>query len=255
MAEPLPYRDFQYPLNVFMHILTLEEGDVRDLHYGLFERGDESIAEAQERSTALLLTQLPPPPARILDAGAGLGTTLARLVQLGYRAEGVTPDEAQLNVLRARHGDALPVHLSPFEDFRGGPYDAIVFQESSQYIDAAALFSRAAILSGRVVVLDEFAMRPEGELHRFEDFVAAAKEQRFTLQFQTDVSQQAAPTTQYFLDRFARYRQVLIGDLGLSSQQVDDLIESGNRYRDFYRNGTYAYFLLRFERGDRISTA
>ena len=100
MGEPLSYREFQYPLNVFMHILTLEEGEVRDLHYGLFERGDESLVEAQERSTALLLTQLPPPPARILDAGVGVGTTLARLVQLGYRAQGLTPDQARVQAER-----------------------------------------------------------------------------------------------------------------------------------------------------------
>src|SRR6202022_2049667 len=93
MAAPLPYRDFYYPLNVFMHILMLEEGDVRYLHYGLFERGEDSIGVAQERSTDLLLAQLPPPPARILDVGAGLGTTLERLGQLGYDAEGITPDE------------------------------------------------------------------------------------------------------------------------------------------------------------------
>ena len=41
--RPLPYRDFYYPLNVFMHILNQEEGGVSYLYYGLFERSDESI--------------------------------------------------------------------------------------------------------------------------------------------------------------------------------------------------------------------
>ena len=36
----LPYRDFYYPLNVFMHILTHEEGGVDYLHYALFENED-----------------------------------------------------------------------------------------------------------------------------------------------------------------------------------------------------------------------
>ena len=35
----IAYRDFYYPLNVFMHILTHEEGAVRYLHYGLFDAG------------------------------------------------------------------------------------------------------------------------------------------------------------------------------------------------------------------------
>src|SRR5439155_10668522 len=45
----VPYRDFYYTLNVFMHVLTLEEGGVEHLHYGLFERVDEPICAAQER--------------------------------------------------------------------------------------------------------------------------------------------------------------------------------------------------------------
>jgi len=111
----IPYRDFTYPLNVFMHILTHEEGEVRYLHYGLFERPDESIAVAQERSTELLLSRLPPPPARLLEAGAGLGTTLARLERLGYDAQGITPDEKQVAMAGGR------VALSSFEAFEGAP--------------------------------------------------------------------------------------------------------------------------------------
>ena len=65
----LAYRDFYYPLNVFMHILTHEEGDVPYLHYGLFEHPGQSLAQAQERSTELLLSRLPAPPARLLEAG------------------------------------------------------------------------------------------------------------------------------------------------------------------------------------------
>src|SRR5438309_2103091 len=53
---PLPYRDFYYPLNVFMHILTHEEGGVDYLHYALFENEHERIGVAQEHSTELLLS-------------------------------------------------------------------------------------------------------------------------------------------------------------------------------------------------------
>src|SRR3712207_909255 len=96
MAGPLPYRDFYYPLNVLLHVLTLEEGAVEYLHYGLFERSDEAIGVAQERSTQLLLSRLPPPPARLLDVGVGLGTTLNRLTRAGYDTVGITPDDKQV---------------------------------------------------------------------------------------------------------------------------------------------------------------
>src|SRR4051812_17622954 len=105
VPSDLPYRDFYYPLNVFMHVLTKEEGRVDDLHYGLFESPDESIGAAQARSTELLLSRLPPPPARILEVGIGLGTTLDRLVRLGYDALGITPDAQQIAIARARFGE------------------------------------------------------------------------------------------------------------------------------------------------------
>ncbi len=266
----IPYRDFFYPLNVFMHILTREEGTVRDLHYGLFERPDDSIAAAQERSTELLLSHLPPPPARLLDVGAGLGTTVERLIALGYDAEGITPDEKQAAVAHGR------VSLASFETFEGTPpsrrldwrrpaagrerdalgpagedasvprppYDALLFQESSQYIDSGALFARAVALAPRVIVLDELATRPlgeEGALHTRDAFLAAAGANGFRLAEEIDLSAQAAPTIDYFRQRLPLYRQALIADLGLTSQQVDDLIASGERYRQRYRTGVYVY--------------
>jgi cyclopropane fatty-acyl-phospholipid synthase-like methyltransferase len=115
-----------------MHVLTLEEGEVRHLHYALFEREDESIASAQERSTALLVEALPPPPCRLLEVGVGLGTTLARLARAGYDVEGITPDERQVAIAKERLvGGRL--HAVPLESFSTDRrYGAIFFQESSQ---------------------------------------------------------------------------------------------------------------------------
>lgn len=248
----LAYRDFPFPLNVFMHVLTLEEGEVNAMHYGLFEREDESIAAAQERSTALLVERLPRPPCRLLEVGIGLGTTLARLSGLGYDAEGITPDERQIAVARSRFGDALRAHAASFESFEtANRYEAIVFQESSQYIDSGELFrkSRALAAPGAcVVVLDEFAIRPvekPGALHRLDHFLASAESQGFRLEEEIDLSRQAAPTIRYFLERLPRHRAALAADLGVSPQEVDGLIESGAAYSDLYQSGAYAYRLLR----------
>ena len=250
---PLAYRDFPFPLNVFMHVLMLEEGSIQYMHYGLFERGDESIAAAQERSTALLLERLPPPPCRLLEVGIGLGTTLARLSELGYDVEGITPDERQIAAARSRFGDALPMHVASFESFQTARrYDAIVFQESSQYIDCEALFRRARALAARgarVVVLDEFAIRPvekPGALHRLDHFLASAASLGFRLEEEIDLSRQAAPTIRYFLDRLPRHRAALVADIGVSPQGLDGLIESGAAYSDLYQSGAYGYRLLRF---------
>ncbi len=248
-AGPPPYRDFYYPLNVFMHILTAEEGDVPYLHYGLFEHDEESIAIAQERSTELLLSRLPAPPARILEVGIGLGTTLDRLTRIGYRATGITPDAKQIAMVRERYGDALDVHCVAFEQFTSPEtFDAIVFQESSQYIASGALFAKARELTSHVIAIDEFALRDEGSLHRYDAFLAAASANGFLVAEEVDLSEKAPATVEYFMKRVPAHRERLIADLGLTGQQVDDLLESGRDYRELYRRGVYAYRLLVFRR-------
>jgi SAM-dependent methyltransferase len=250
VTSELAYRDFYYPLNVFMHILTAEEGAVRYLHYGLFERPDESIGTAQERSTELLLSRLPAVPTRILDAGSGVGTTLDRLTRLGHDVTGITPDAKQVALIRQRFGDSVRVECVRFEDYPGIA-DLILFQESSQYIESRTLFARAAAIAPHVIVLDEFSLRPldqPGALPPLEGFLSAAAEQGFQLVEELDLSNQAAPTIDYFNVRIPEHRARLEADLGLARAQIDDLIASGIRYRELYRNGTYGYRLLQFRR-------
>lgn len=248
----LPYRDFYYPLNVFMHILTHEEGAVDYLHYGVFEREDEPIRTAQARSTELLLARLPPPPARILEVGIGLGTTLAGLTRAGYDAEGITPDVNQVATVRARYGDQVRVTCAAFETFAGTPpYHCLVFQESSQYIDSSVLFSKAAQLAPKVVVLDEFALQPQrepGSLHSLERFLTSAHMHGYAVVEDLDLSARAAPTIDYFIRRLPQWRERLIRDLGLTGEQVDALISSGSEYRERYRDRTYGYRLFQFSR-------
>jgi pyruvate-formate lyase-activating enzyme len=266
------YRDFLYPLNVFMHILTLEGGTAESLHYGLFESADEPLAVAQERSTMLLLERLPALPARLIEVGIGLGTLLRRLASMGYDAEGMTPDAQQFAMVRARHGDRVKASCGRFEDFANfadtgragtGPtdgghtdaeaplFDVAIFQESSQYIDSDALFGKAAAITTRVLVLDEFALQPldaAGGLRSRAAFLSAAAAAGFHVAEEVDLSRQAAPTVDYFLSRIPRYRDALVADLDLSREQIDALVASGHRYRDCYARGIYGYRLFDLRR-------
>jgi SAM-dependent methyltransferase len=228
------------------------------MHYGLFESPSDTIREAQERSTALLLSRLPPPPARLLEVGIGLGTTLARLTTMGYAVEGITPDAVQAGAAKARHGGSLRVHVSPFESFEAASterYDAVFFQESSQYIDAEALFRKVRMLGapdGRVVVLDEFALRPiekPGALHRLDRFLESARREGFRLEEDVDVSRQALPTIDWFLERIPKRREELARDLPVTPDQLAALVASGRDYRALYASGDYGYRLLRFGAG------
>jgi SAM-dependent methyltransferase len=242
------YRDFYYPLNVFMHVLTLEEGGVAALHYGLFARDDEPISVAQRRSTDLLLARLPPPPAALLEVGIGLGDTLAELTRRGYDAIGITPDDQQIAVARARNASLNIVH-APLETFTASRrFDVVLFQESSQYIASPALWERMAQWTDHVIVLDEFSITGEGTLHRLDEFLSEAHKHGFAKIEEQDLTTQAAPTITYFTARLPRYRDPLIRDLGLTSEQVDELIASGATYRAQYDRGAYGYRLLVFER-------
>lgn len=258
----LPYRDFLYPLNVLTHVILREEGAVPYLHYGLFDYAHPTLLAAQERSTAVLFDRLPAPPARLLDVGIGLGTTLDRLRRDGYAITGITPDALQIAFARARFGNDLPVLAVRFEDLDPaviGPLDVIFFQESSQYIPHQALFSRAGALlplGGVLLITDEFATRPlhqAGALHQLASLLATARNHGFELTGEQDYSADAAPTIDYFLERLPRYRHSIVAELDLTDRHVDELITSGRGYRALYDDGTYVYRLLEFRRMVRES--
>jgi len=251
------FRDFPFPLNVLLTVLEREEGsaNVVAMHYGLFEAPGDSIAAAQERSTALLLSRLPPPPARLLEVGIGLGTTLARLAAMGYAAEGLTPDPVQAAAARNRFGESIGVHVAPLEMFETeSRYDAIFFQESAQYIESGTLFRKVQALAApgaRLVVLDEFALAPVEKpdaLHRLDHFLEAARREGFRLEEDFDVSRQARPTIDWFLERIPKHREELARELPVTREQLDALVESGRAYRELYAGGDYGYRLLRFSR-------
>ncbi len=252
-----PDGDFPYPLNVLRRVLALEGVATDALHYGLFELPDEPLVDAQARSTARLLERLPPPPRRILEVGIGLGQTLDRLLRLGYDAVGITPDAAQARIARQRFGPDLPVRESKLETFEDAqPYDVLVFQESSQYIESAALWNqarRAARPGARAIIFDEFALLPvdrPGALHRLDEFLAMAAAAGFVLEEEIDVSHQAAPTVDWFLARLPTHRVRIERELGVERERFDALLESGEAYRDLYRSGHYGYRLLQFRRND-----
>jgi SAM-dependent methyltransferase len=248
-----PYRDVLYPLNAFMHVLAHEEGTVDALHYGLFAAPDEGMAAAQQRSTDLILARLPPVPARLLDVGIGLGGLLRCLTTRGYDAEGIGPDPVQMRMVRERHGDAIKTVPVRFEDLDSpAPFDLVIFQESAQYIDARTLFEKAAMLTSRVVVVDEFALRPLSAPPALPDrtrFTAEASRAGFHVVEELDLSREAAPTIDYFLARLPRHRASLVRDLGLTEHDVDHLLISGRLYRDRYHAREYGYCLFDFRVG------
>ena len=250
-------RDFSFPLNVYATLLAWTEGQVDYLHYGLYANADEGTPQAQQRASDLLWAQLPP-PCRVLEVGIGLGTTLSRLGAAGYDAVGLTPDGAQADEARARHGAAIDVAVSRLEDL---PTPAVrwhlmLLQESAQYIEPLALFEAADRLlvkrGATLLLMDEFALRRDGPqhagLHLHSAFAELASRFGWQLDHEADVSDAAAHTLTALLRMLQRHRQRLIEQLLLTPVALDDLKLALERYRDLYAQGVYGYRLMRLRR-------
>lgn len=252
------YRDLTYPLNVYACVLAMEEGQVDNLHYGLFDETHPSLPAAQNRSTELILQHLPPPPCRLLEIGCGLGATLQELNKQGYQSLGITPDAAQIRIVHERLGDQAKVVCVAFEELAAAPgcFDVILLQESAQYLSPLMLFNKAYDLladGGELLVLDEFALKRvepglEG-LHQLRCFVAQAMRCGFLLEHQLDLSQQAAPTVEYLLRVIPKHRSALLSSLAIPERWLDELLASLTLYRRKYAEGRFGYALLRLRRG------
>lgn len=248
---------FVFPLNVYARVLELTEQRVDYLHYGVFEPSDKIILQAQERASSLLWAQMPM-PCRVLEVGIGLGTTLRRLHERGYRAHGITPEAAQVAEAHARHGDTLSLEVISLEELgtERGPWDLLLLQESAQYIAPLALFEAAdRLLAGEratILVMDEFALErgsaDHSGLHHLGHFVALAERLGWRIAHQQDISAGARPTLDALLRMIHEHRASLINDLGVQPLQLDELGHSLQRYRELYRTGVYGYQLLRLER-------
>jgi len=252
-----PFKGLTFPLNVYAHALLLQEGQAKYLHYGLFTEGNFDLNKAQEYSTELLLSQLPPPPCKILEVGSGLGSTLALLTNKGYDIHGITPDQTQVNHIQHRFGSSVSISCEPLENFSitSNPYDVIFFQESSQYIDLLTLFNKSFDLlapSGSLIILDELALcrvEPGIEgLHLRADVLALADRLGFEVVYDLDLSSMAAPTVDYLLKVTSLHKQKLIDSLGIEPECLQKLDESNIAYKKKYAQGRYGYGLLHFRK-------
>ena len=250
----LLYKNFTFPLNAYSHILYKDYGDLRYLHYGLFEQDSQDIDKAQQRASDLLFSYLPPCPCRILEIGIGLGTTLSNLVKAGYDAIGITPDANQINYAKNIHGEDLPAFCERLEDFNDTQkFDLIIFQESAQYIDTETLFRKASSLlrdEGQIIIMDEISLRKSSEpsLPSIDDYITLSSTSGFDIIKQLDLSSQVAPTNAYILDAVTRYREDLIHDLDLPVEEIDGLIHAVQNHLGKYHSRFYGYGFLQFKK-------
>ncbi len=254
----LAHKNFTFPLNVYTHILYKDYGDVEYLHYGLFEEdnNDQDVQKAQIHATDLLLSHLPTPPTKILKVGIGLGTTLSKLLKAGYDIVGISPDQNQIQYAKNRYGEDLPIYCTQLEDFScTEKFDLIIFQESAQYINTTTLFQKAYDLltaEGRILIIDELLLQEksesEPELPSVKDYLLNSNNLGFEIIEQSDLSNKALPTNTYILNSVTHYHEDLMTELGLSSEQINNLISATQNHIRKYYSGRYGYGLFHFKK-------
>jgi ubiquinone/menaquinone biosynthesis C-methylase UbiE len=113
-----------------------ERAEWFDDHYAT-TRGRVRLSLLLER----LVELLPPPPARILDAGGGSGRVAVALAERGYQVTLLDPSEGMLRVARDRikmKGVELSTIFGRIEDapsLAPGPYDLICCHAVLMYVD------------------------------------------------------------------------------------------------------------------------
>ena len=256
-TPPSPFKDLAFPLNVYAHALLLQEGRAIYPYYGLFQNDTTSLQAAQQLSTNLLMARLPASPCRILEVNVGLGSTSSLLSQHGYDVHGITPDAQQIAYIQKSIGPEVSVSCHSLEDFvaPSESFDAVLFQESAQYIEPLTIFNKALDLlfpSGDLFIIDEFALKCDEagaeELHLLHDMVALAERLGFELVEHMDLSAMAAPTLDYLLRITQTHRQRLIKDLDLSDEQLTQLDTSNRIHHRKYASSHYGYALLHFRK-------
>ena len=249
-------KGFSFPLNAYAWCLVEETGTVNHLHYGLFSDPEDSVEIAQQRATDYLFSLLPE-PCEVLEVGVGLGTTLKRLLQLGYKAVGITPEAAQASLARQVCTQPEAVVLSRFETFEdvSARWELILFQESSQYIDPVDLFGKCSASlkpNGEIILLDEFSLvRDESSrpsLHFIEHFTALGERFGFELLHHADLSRQAALTVDCLLRMLNQHKASLVKALKITADRIGALIAANESYKENYLKGRFGYRALKFRR-------
>lgn len=235
--------------NELMLLLLKKVAGMDNLHFGLWNEGDEVTLEnflkAQDRYSELLIDKIEAlvsanKQARILDVGCGVGTNIKLLADRGYtHIEGVVPSEILAEQAREKSGK--PIHMCTFEDFLGqnpeGGYDLIFFSESYQYIDIASSFDALGKLlkpEGHAVIFDffgvgDFSKRTPFGGHALNAFMQVLDGVNFEITEDMDLTPRFGKNATFFKD---------VADRAFGAAEILDIYLSERR--------KYLYGLIKF---------
>ena len=248
------YQALSFPLNVYARLLQLDNKPVDYLHFGLFQYVGEDVYTAQQHSTEKVIQHLPDPPGHILEIGMGLGTLQKILLDKGYQAQGLTPDQAQCTIASQTIGSQAHIHCTRFEDFHTEQrFSAIITQESAQYIDSLQLLPKIMSLlepKGRLILIDEVCLNAQEigyeALHNPSHLKFLAQSLGLTLQYEEDLSEYAQYTMEYLLAQLNQHHNDILSLIDGNIDQLNALTHDIKRYIDHYQKKIYGYQLMVF---------
>jgi SAM-dependent methyltransferase len=245
------------PFNYYKAIL---KGD--HLHFGLWSDGTSqaTMEEAQENMFNVLLSFFPPPPARVLDVGCGLGYSAFLLAQKGYTVIAIAPDAELIAHAKRFYGESGAEFrkLSYFDEdnsvFSKGEYDVLLFQESTQYLRPLQdVFKKARHLlkeKGILVIGDEVlydrSIGPETAAHPSSDFILTLAESGFRVTEHQKIGESVLPTCDFVISNLIQLRNSGFSksDGPKSAEKLEFYIDGWKRQEDWYVRGQMGYELF-----------
>jgi SAM-dependent methyltransferase len=229
------------------------------LHFGLWPDDDSqfSMEDAQENMLNLLLSFFPPPPAKVLDVGCGLGYSAFLLAQKGYEVVAIAPSRELITYAKQAYGysGAEFRALSYFDEdgfvFSKGQYDVLFFQESTQYLNPLndAIRKARELLNekGLVIIGDEVcydrSIKPETAVHMSTDFVIALAENGFRTVDNQKIGRNVLQTCDFVIDSFSRDFDSIASQSAdpKSAENLLFYLNGWKKQKNWYLQGQFGY--------------
>lgn len=235
-------------------------GEVDYFHYGLWNKKTDNVKQAQENLAHLMKSLIPDRTKSILDVGCGLGRTVYDFSRAGYHVVGISPDKGLINMAKKRYaGLELRLIECAFENFDSDkPFDLVLFQESTQYINLKTIFSRCRKLlhpDGYILMCDEIKYGSSRNLgfHQKAQFFRSAKRFGFRLLHNEDITESVLNTRKFALERLCAMQtdmeEIFSPVRKNAGAEIQLFIEGWSRHNTMFERGEVGYEVFLFQKG------